>query len=109
MTRALNRDGDWTFGNNKKDYLDNNKDISQELVSRLKTVANDCYYDRLLGLPIFTEDKVSPIVMENAIRSIVLGTKGVVDILEFKSRLENREFRVEMTVATLGGEVMLQL
>lgn len=54
IVRALDSNGDWTFGKGKNDYLSGNAAVAQLIKTRLLSFLGDCFFDTGAGLDWFT-------------------------------------------------------
>lgn len=50
IVRALDINGDWTFGQGKGNYLTNQAAIAQNVQTRLLSFLGDCFFDPTAGI-----------------------------------------------------------
>ena len=96
--------GDWTFGKGLGNYIANNSAIRQNVVTRLRSFANDWFLDtsanidwlNILGV------KNNQAVVESEIRRVILATDGVLTIDNFEiTGLTKRELTISLQYTTI--------
>ncbi len=101
--RAIDSDGDWTFGQSKNNYLSGNNAIAQNINTRLNSVLGNCFFDVAAGIDWFNllskKDQTS---LNLAIASTILNTDLVTGIKQlFISLNTARQFSVSYVVKTV--------
>lgn len=101
--KALDKDGDWTFGRGKADYLRGINAISQNIETRLGEYTGDWYNDETSGIDYtyYLSNKQTRTALESAIRERILGTEDVKSITFFESKLSDRSLSIVCTVSTI--------
>lgn len=110
--RALDSNGDYSFGSNSQDFLQQTDAVAQAILTRLKLLQAEWWEDLKDGLPLwqeiigFRKDKnlVDKIVIDR-----ILGTTNVRSMLEYESYWDNetREYTFTAKVDTVFGDVIL--
>lgn len=102
--RALDTNGDWTFGNGLLDYKVQQKEIEQDLTTKILSWKNDCFFDLDAGVDwtnylgnYQTENEI-----KKSIVNIVNKTTGVVSLNSYEAFLnENRNLRILLNITTI--------
>ena len=108
--RQLSESQDYTFGNAQANYLqDVPEAVAQAVVTRLRLLTGEWFLDVTEGTPYQAGvlGKQTLATASEAIRERILGTQGLVEILEFEAT-EDRETRtltVTAKIATIYGEI----
>lgn len=107
--RALDVNGDMSFGHGPGDFLINTPAaVGQAVKTRLLLLTGEWFLDVTEGTPYTTEvlgtDTQS--TYDFAIRDRILGTEGVVEIITYSSVLDHeaRALRIEATIDTIYGQ-----
>ena len=109
-TRRLNKDGDFTFGKSKQDYLYKSDEIKQNLTTRLKEFQNDWILDIEKGIDYFTilQSKNNEKVLINEINRVSGETAGVRTVLDVKIlKKENRILQIEVSYEDIYNKQLL--
>lgn len=102
--RALDANGDWTFGQGLQNYLTGTQSVGQRIYTRLRCVKNDWFLNYNFGIDYFSAN--SELITEQ-IRTTILSTDGVVELLRFDVELnDNRVLSVSATVRDETGELI---
>lgn len=102
--RALDSNGDWTFGKGQNDYLSGNRAVSQKIKTRLMSFLGDCFFDLGAGVDWFTYlGSKDQLALNLAISAVILNTTDVTGIQQLSAVLEpsNRKFTVQYRVQTV--------
>jgi hypothetical protein len=107
--RKLDANDDMQFGHGLKDfYIDVPEAPAQAVRTRLQLSRGEWYLNLLSGTPWKTEvlGKYTGSTRDITIRSRVLGTQGVTDIVEYGSSFnqDTRGWQVNMTINTAYGQ-----
>lgn len=108
--RALDANGDMTFGQGSADFLINSPEcVAQAVLTGLKLWQGEFFLDTSAGMPWSTEvlGYNTQQLYDDAIKSQVLSTQGVTGITSYNSSLntETRMLSVEIGVQTAYGPI----
>jgi hypothetical protein len=110
--RAITSSGDWTFGCGRADYMTQSKEISQNVVTRLRSFTNDHFINVSAGnnwLQLFgslgQQDKIL-----RAVEASVMQTLGVVSIsnIELTNLDYNRRATIKITYSDVYSQTIEQ-
>lgn len=102
--RALDADGDWTFGKGKNNYLSGNDGIGLNIATRIRSWLNDCFFDMKAGVDWLNRLglKNQKELLEADLRRIINQSFGVVSIVTFSINITaQRRVLVQYTVQTI--------
>jgi hypothetical protein len=105
IIRALDLNGDWTFGQGINNYKRNQDALAQDIGSNLASFLNDCFFDTTSGIDwwnlIGSKDQTG---LNLAISTTILNTVGVTGINQVSVSLDNsRHFSVSYKVQSIYG------
>lgn len=107
--RALDTNGDYTFGQNGANMLvDSPATVGQAIGTRLKLRQGEWFLDSTVGVPYDTQilgtDTES--TRDQAMQTAILDTQGVTQIVDYASYLDptTREFTMAAVVDTQYGQ-----
>lgn len=109
--RALDGNGDFTYGKGRNNYLKDNAAIAQNIDTRLSSFLGDCFFDLGAGIDWFTflgsKDQAG---LNLAISTVILNTDGVTGILQLRTELDpaTRDFSIQYDVLTTYSSVANQ-
>lgn len=111
--RAVDQNGDMQFGANQGNFLSNSPDaVAQVVKSRLSLWLGQWFLDTSQGMPWATKvlGKYTGDTRDAAIQSQILGTPGVLQILNYSSALnrDTRLFSWAATIDTIYGSATIQ-
>lgn len=98
--RAIDTDGDWTFGKGKANYISGSAEIAQNVKTRLRSFTNDWFLDINAGIPWL--DLLGNLGTERrllrAVERTTLQTDGVIQVtnIEIVRRDGNRGVTIEI-------------
>ena len=106
--RALDENGDYTFGRGAGNFLVNSPAaVAQCVKTRLGLKQGEWFLDTAAGTPWDTQvlGYGTAALRDNAIKNVVLGTPGVTSIDAYSSTFDpaTRAFTVQMTISTQYG------
>ncbi len=110
VTKRLDENNDWTFGNGLANYLKDNEATLQNVMTRLKSFKNDWFLDTETNIDWFNilGSKTNEATIIKEIERVTLETEGVVRVnsikLTYDSDNGNREASVFMDIATAYSE-----
>lgn len=110
IVRALNSNGDWTFGSGKQNYLTGINALKQQIVTRLQSWKGNCFFALLDGvdwnnyLDIGTKN-----LLDLDIKRVILQTGGILRMRNYSSILAPaaRQVTVSCTLDTVYGPAVL--
>lgn len=109
--RAIDKNGDWMFGNGMSDYRTDLEEIKQNILTVLRSWKNDCFFDLDAGvdwksyLGSFGRDED----IKNDVVDNVLKVEGVVSVEKYEAFVdENRTIHLQITVNTIYGITELE-
>ena len=82
IVRALNAEGDWTFGGGKSNYVDKNTAVRQMIRCRLLEFTGNCFWNPQGGLDwpnLFGQKNQQVVAL--SVSSIILNTDSVTGIV----------------------------
>jgi hypothetical protein len=105
IIRNLDKNGDWTFGSGKADYIDGNAAIELNIRTRLYSWVGDCFFDTAAGIDWYNRlgSKNQRALLELDLRRIILQSYGVTGIVTFSSNLDSitRRFSAQYSIDTI--------
>jgi len=82
IVRALNGDGDWTFGAGLNNYAANNAAVAQDIEMSLNMLLGNCFFATNVGLPWWTLlGGKSLLAISLAVNAALLSVTGVTGII----------------------------
>lgn len=109
--RILDIDGDYSFGKGQQDITYGAYAVAQAIKTRLSLLQGEWWEDVEEGLPLFQDilgtgaDMNNLLIVDGIIRDRILSTKDVLNITEFDSLLEGRNYTFTCRVDTKYGEI----
>lgn len=83
IVRALDSDGDWTFGKGKNDYKQNREAVKQNIQTRILSFLGDCFFKLSAGIDWFNLlGGKDPIALNLAVSATILNTTDVTGLLQ---------------------------
>jgi hypothetical protein len=86
--RALDANGDMTFGHGAADFLVNSPAaVGQAIVTRLKLMQGEWFLNKTVGMPYATQVFVEGgrFTADRAAQAVILGTQGVTELVGYAS------------------------
>lgn len=102
-TRALDKNGDWTFGGSLSSYKIRQEAILQNLQTRLKEWKFDCFFALNSGVDYnnrLSKTNQKPL-LDQEVKKIIVSTKGVLQLNSFESSVESRRYSANFNVTTV--------
>lgn len=109
--RALDADGDYSFGQGPGEFLvDSPEAVGQAAKTRLALWTGEWFLDLLEGTPYATQilGENTKGTYDQAIQERIIETPGVTRITEYASTLQGRALSVAATIMTQYGETTIQ-
>ena len=106
--RALDANGDYQFRGMSPFLVDSPQAVAQAIKTRMALYTEEWFLDKREGL-----DKKHILgygtlaTRDREVQRRILGTQGVLKIVNYASSVDNRRFRVDATVATIYGIVTI--
>jgi hypothetical protein len=103
--RAVDDAGDFTFGKGQNSYVDQDREIAQDIRCRLLSWEGDCFWALKDGIDWRNLlDKGQAVALELAIRSTILQTAGVSKLTQLSLALgTDRKLNISYEVETIYG------
>lgn len=110
--RALDANGDMSFGAGQSNFLINSPAaVGQAVLTRLRLLTGEWFLDLTAGTPYATQvlGKNTAATYDTAIRSRILGTEGVSGIASYSSSLNptTRALTITATIDTIYGQATI--
>ena len=107
MIRALDDNGDWTFGKGKSSYKKNLDALKQDVKTRLLSWVGDCFFDAGAGVDwnsrLGKRSQLNPLIEE--VRLVILRTEGVIQVVNLSYDLNSeRNLTINYSIKTVFGE-----
>lgn len=78
MTRALDANGDFTFGSGINNYLTGLPEVAQNIKTRLQSFLGDCFFDTGAGIDWFNQlGSKNQLQLQLSIAAVILNTANV--------------------------------
>lgn len=108
--RALSPDGDYTFGQGAANFLVNTpQTVGQAILTRLKLLTQEWFLDVTDGTgynPLIL-GKNTQSTRDLEIKSRILRTPGVKQLVSYASQVQDRGFSVQAVVDTIYGQITI--
>jgi hypothetical protein len=116
MTRALDSNGDWTFGSGINNYLTGNAEIAQNIQTRLQAFLGDCFFDMGSGIDWFNLlGGKNQLALQLAVAAVILNTTNVTGGLQLsltylpQTRALSIVYKVQTTYSQLSNTFQYDL
>lgn len=106
--RALDEDGDMTFGGNNKNFLKGIKAVIQAIKTRIKLLKGEWWENTETGFPLFQDilGNYDYLKIKNRIVERIQQTQGVLSVANIDIEYENRKLNFNCTVSTIYGDTV---
>lgn len=103
IVRALDSNGDFTFGAGLNNYKRNNMAVMQNIQTRLSSFIGNCFFDAGAGIDWFTYlSSKDTLGLNMSIAAVILNTTGVTGLLQLAFNLsDSRVFSISYQVQTI--------
>lgn len=107
IIRALDANGDFTFGKGKSSYKKDLAALKQDLKTRLLSWVGDCFFDAGAGVDwnsrLGKRSQLKPLIEE--VRTVILKTEGITQVLNIDFDLNSdRNLTLNYSIKTVFGE-----
>jgi hypothetical protein len=100
IVRALDSNGDWTFGSGKQNYLSEISAVKQNVLTRLRSWKGNCFFDVDSGVDWGNYlDIGTKLLLDLDIKRVILGTDKVLKISSYSSMLDTGERKLTVSAA----------
>lgn len=109
--RRLDSSGDWTFGQGKANYIRRSAEIRQNVVTRIKSFANDWFLDVRANIDWFNilSQKNNQKTILAEVRRVTLNTEGVREITKLTLiQVTDRAATIELGFKTIYDDDFLE-
>lgn len=109
--RALDANGDYSFGSNDAEFLVNSPEaVAQAVKTRFELMTGEWFLDLTEGTPYKGQilGEGTQALYDQAIQERILGTEGVTGIADYSSSLAGRNLTVSASISTVYGSTTLQ-
>src|SRR5271166_3725928 len=90
IVRALDQNGDWTYGQGQNNYLSGVAAIEQSIQTRLKSFLGNCFFNTSVGIDWFNLlGGKNILAVQLAVSATILNTQGVLAILSLDMNLSS--------------------
>jgi hypothetical protein len=109
IVRALNANGDWTWGQGQNNYLSGNAQVAQNISTRLNTFLGECFFATNVGLDWFTflgtPGSINQLAMNLAVTTTIVNTPDVTGIVSLSVNYLSvtRTFNYTYVINTIYG------
>lgn len=106
--RAIDSDGDWTYGKGRNDYKSGVLATAQNIKTRLNSFLGDCFFDTGAGIDWFNLlGAKSELNLSLALRATIINTRDVTGLLELFFILDEERhaaisYKVQTTYSTVA-------
>lgn len=109
--RMLDENGDYSFGKGQQNFTFGTYAVSQAIKTRLLLLKGEWWENLKEGLPLFQDMLGSSgsdeniYIVDSLIKERIIKTPGVLEIKNFESRVEKRQYSFFCTVVSKYGPV----
>lgn len=106
--RALDENGDMTFGGNNKNFLKDIKAVIQAIKTRIKLLKGEWWENTDEGFPLFQDilGTYDELKIKNRIVERIQQTQGVLSVTDIDIEKTNRKFTFKCAVSTIYGDTV---
>lgn len=108
--RRLTEDGDYSFGNNKRDFVTDKDAVAQAIKTKILLFYGEWWEDLGIGIPMFQSilGQVKPNIISNSLQLLVAERIKEVRFVKTVDTVSvdilGRTIRMNLKVTTTGGE-----
>lgn len=109
IVRALDANGDWTFGAGLNNYKRANLAVEQDIQTRLSSFVGNCFFDMGAGINWLSYlSGKDPVGLTLAIKAVLINTPNVLGILQLSfnlgpDRVFSISYQVQTSYSVTGG------
>lgn len=109
MTRGIDLNRDWNFGNGLNNYTTKDDEISQNVITRILSFENDWYLDEDAEIDWFTllGQRNNQKAIEQEVRRVTMETDGVLRVNEVSITVANRNASIIVKYDTINNENLI--
>lgn len=106
MTRGIDTNRDWQFGNGLNNYKTKDAEISQNVLTRILSFKNDWYLDEEAEIDWLTllGQRNNQKVIEQEVRRVTIETDGVLRVNQVLITVANRNASIVVQYDTINNE-----
>lgn len=111
IVRALDNNGDWTYGKGQNDYKSSNNAIAQIIQTRLSSFVGDCFFALQDGINWFNLlGGKNQLAINLAVSAVIINTPNVTGILQLSivlndiTRVLTIAYKVQTTFSVLSNQ-----
>lgn len=110
-TRLIDENNDFTFGLQQSGYCKGAKSVELDIKTALQEFYSDCFFNMTAGIPWLERlgDKEQQKILDDEIYNIASNRYGVLDINNFKSYVENRQYYCNFNVIQIFSNEILDI
>lgn len=111
IVRALDADGDWTYGKGRNNYKTGVFAVAQNIQTRLNSFLGDCFFDTVAGIDWFNllgaKDKI---LIQLAVSAVIMNTKNVASIISLALSFDplTRNLLLTYKVQSYFGDIVVE-
>lgn len=106
-TRAVDKDGNFQFGNGLLNYKDGIQELKQNIITTIKSWKNDCFFDLEAGVDwntYLTNYNTEELIKNDIIKN-VKKIDGVINLIDYNSYLQDRKLNITFTIQSIYGNI----
>lgn len=106
MTRGIDKNKDWQFGNGINNYKTKDDEIAQNVVTRILSFENDWFLDEDAEIDWLTllGQRNNKKAIEQEVRRVTIETDGVLRVNRVEVTVENRNASIVVEFDTINKE-----
>lgn len=112
IIRAIDSEGDWTFGSGLQSFKKDLPAIEQNIQTRLKSWKGDSFSQPAEGVDYnnFMDIGTKPL-LDSDVKRVILQSEGVIRMKTYSSEIarDEREFQAEALITTIFGSESINL
>ena len=102
ITRGIDANGDWEWGNGFGSYRTEQQAVMQNIATKIREWYGDCFFEMGAGIDWLNRlAKISPDILRQELTALILKCDGVVDAEVTDAILVNRTYTIQYSVTTI--------